>query len=430
MMGSCRFPASKTDVPLSVDNAARFIKDRLLPLGLFIQLTGILWIGSNNGYEAIIYIVCLLPALLSASIDVYRLGLVRCFHGFTVVERVVMLLLLWIFIHPLFVSEGKSFSSVANRVIAIGAYFYCIRTVLIRSKRPERMLLWAVSIAVFFAVVSIIYNYVVIDRDINFRIMGGAAYRLGGLGIGGFAVFKNVIFAALYYGVFGSIMVGYLSTQHFCFRQWVMPIMGVAIFVLFILLSGSQGPLLSFFIMAAIALIFCDFPNKKRLFSIVTVIAVALVFILLPAITALTDRMITTGFNYRWGIWSSAVEQIFSQPFIGHGAYANQRDFVFNGFQHPHNMILNIAYYWGIPAAFLYILSVVIGMIKGWQLRSLPLMSIASCVLVFGAFGMITDTYSFISHPNEHWLLFYFPIAMVSAAIKRRELGSVKEAWE
>ncbi|WP_281645897.1 O-antigen ligase family protein [Parendozoicomonas sp. Alg238-R29] len=403
-----------------LETADNILKTRLLPLGLFVQLTGMLWIGSKGGYITQTYLWCLLPGVISLGIDLYRFGLRSCIAGMTTGEKLLCTLFIWILVNPLFTTEGIESIEVIKRVAKIAVYIYVVRTVIIYNRKPEKLLLVAATVATGFALATMIYQFGMLGHPMGIRALGEGGYRVGSLGIGEFGSVGNPILAALYYGTFASIFCGYLASRPFRWQRRIPAIIGVGIIGVFILLSGSRGPLMAFVAMGGMALLLCQYSWKKPLLGILFIAGVGFSAWQFDIIVAQYDSVIASGFNGRFVNWEMAVNYIRQQPVFGYGTFAEYVGPVWHGglLGHPHNMLLNITYSWGVPAGLLFIA------ISAWSIfislahRKSLMMAIAGCLIVFGQVGMFTDTYSFLSRPDVQWLVFFFPVALCSAIKK------------
>ena len=408
---------TSNEKPLWLERFDFLLKRRLMPFGLFLQLTGMLWLGSSGGYITQTYIWCLLPGLLSLGIDLYRYGLSSCIKGMTTGEKLLGILFLWILVNPIFVDAGMDAGDVLNRVVKITLYLYVVRTVMLHTRKPEQLLLLSAGVATMFALGTLIYQFGILDRPMGIRILGNYDFRVGSLEIGEFAEFSNPILAALYYGAFASILCGYLVSRPFHWQRRVPAILAIGIIAIFILLSGSRGPLVAFLAMLAMAILICQYAWKRTLLVFLGLGCALFLTIFHSDLAQQIDAVVADGFNNRFTIWNVALEYICQKPWMGHGSYSEFVGPVVNGqiMRHPHNIQMNLAYNWGVPAALLFIV------ISGWclitvfQYRNQVLMAITGCLLVFGQIGMLTDTYSFLARPDMQWLMFFLPVALCTA---------------
>ena len=387
-----------------------------------MQLTGMLWIGSGGGYITQTYIWCLLPALLSLVIDLHRHGLRSCLLGMTTGEKLLGVMFLWILVHPLLVNEGMDIGTVFNRVLKITLYLYAVRTIILHNERLELLLLLSAGVATAFAAATMIYQFGILGQPMGIRALGIEGYRVGILGVGEFAYLGNPILAGLYYGVFASILCGYMVSTPFQWKSHLPALLATAILVLFILLSGSRGPLMALLAMGGMALLLCQYSWKKPIAIALGVTGGAAALWLHELIWSQLNSVFADGFNCRFPIWQYAIDSIISNPFWGYGAYADF-EVMCNSvlLDHPHNMLLNVSYYWGIPAGLIFIMTSTWSLLVSLTYRKQLLISIAGCILVFGQIGMLTDTYSFLIRPDLQWLLFFFPIAAISGARKSQK---------
>ncbi|MCL6272051.1 O-antigen ligase family protein [Sansalvadorimonas sp. 2012CJ34-2] len=403
------------------------IKNYLLPFGVFLQLTGMLWIGSNGGYITQTYIWCLFPGLILLTINTYKSKFRFQSKEMTTSEKLIILLFLWIIINPFFTSEALSFNYEINRVLKISLYLYVIRTLVIYSKRvsTEKILFISAIIATAFALITMTHHYGILDKQMGIRALGlgGSGYRIAGLEIGEFADFNNPILASLYYGCFTSIFLGYLLSTLPNKKTWPLAVAGLIILAIFILLSGSRGPLIAFIAMTIVGIFSQEYPLKKYLIITTCIVSGIMFLIFFEEIISQIQYAISDGLNCRVPLWQQTIEYISRAPLYGHGI-SNSFEATCQGvhFFQPHNIPLNIAYYWGIPAATLYLLVIIYGLKIGLTGRTCFLKRAASLLLIFGFVGMLTDSYSFLVRPDFQWLLFFLPISLLAGIEARLKL--------
>ena len=340
-------------------------------------------------------------------------------------EKLTGLLFMWILIHPFLIDRSLDFTTVLDRIFKISLYIYAVRTFAIHSKKPNSLLQISAYVATAFATITMIYQFGVLEKTIGLRAIGESGYRVGSLEIGGFADLGNPILAALYYGFFASIFFGILTKKSKPSIKMISAIASITAISIFILLSGSRGPLIALLASGILALLFNKNTNKKLILVSITIASVVIIGFLHQEVIIQFDKIIESGFNGRFSNWSVAIKHIYSNP-VGYGAYTEYVGATWLGstLGHPHNMLLNVSYHWGIPAGLIFISVFVWCITKSIQHKEKTLMAISACILVFGQVGMITDTYSFIPRPDLQWLMYFFPIAFCFGSIKRTEIDN------
>ncbi len=415
-------------LPQWLERSDTVLKQWLLPFGLLVQLTGLLWMGSSGGYVSQTYLWCLLPGYLSLGIDLYRHGWRACVQGMTFGEKALALLFFWMLIHPTFAPGGMDISTVINRIVKIVAYLYVVHTVLRHSRHAKRLILIATAIAVSFAAVTIIYQLGVLDLDAGVRVLGEEKFRLSSVGIGKLAIdLRHPILASLYYGVFAAILSGYLASTAFDMKKYFLASLGLVTVVVFTLFS-ARGPLLAVLAAIGFALIITQQPWKKWVIAAGIGGAAVLFLSFNQIILEQIDLVLADGFNGRFTHWQIAWESIVKSPLIGQGANAEFKShWLGMDIQHPHSMYVSLAYFWGIPALLIFLVIAGWSLVQSVRYSHLPLVAMAGCVMMFGLVGMFTDTYNFLIRPDLTWLLFFFPVAMFSA-IERKEQTEPQES--
>ncbi|WP_211829206.1 O-antigen ligase family protein [Kistimonas asteriae] len=408
-----------------IDELDLLIKRKVLPLGLFVQMTGMLWVGSIEYYVMQTYIFCFFPGLLSLCLHLYRFGARSCFRGLTIGEKLLSFLLLWIVINSLFLNDTVSQEVVWVRVVTVCLYLYVVRTVMLYGENNHKLFLLSACVATFFALVTLVYHYGVLEQPIGIRVVGIEGYRVGILDIEEFGYLVSPILAALYYGVFATIFwVGLINGSYKSKWMTFIAIASISVIFAFILFSGSRGPLVAFVGMAVMGLLLLNSPGKSKLILVLLACGCALVLSFNQKIATLINNAFIYGFSGRFTIWETTIEYISKYPFFGHGSFAEYPGPIIEGriMKHPHSMVLGLSFYWGIPAAILYLATIVWGMITSYTHRDQPHMLMAGCILVFGFIGMLTDTFNMLSRPGLEWLLFFFPVAL---CVSKKEVRHV-----
>ena len=398
-----------------VEKIDDFLKSKVLPLGLLFQMTGMLLVSSNDLYVMYTYIFCFIPGLLSLCAHLYCHGFLSSLRGITAGERLLLLLFVWIFIHSFIVGTDTNTDVVIIRLITLCLYLYVVRTVVLYSDNAEKMFLWACSIATFFALITMIYHYGVLDRSMGLRAFGIEGYRIGSLEIKEFAYLVSPILASLYYGVFAAVLSAFLiDHSNRSGLDVVCMFLAVSVIAVFILLSGSRGPLVALMCMLGMALMLFDNPRKSLFVFMLLGFFSLIVFLFHQRIIDEINNLFLGGFSGRFVIWEKTLEYISKSPLLGYGGFAEYQGPVIEGriMKHPHSMILGIIFYWGMPAAVIYLVTVAWGVITAFLNREQQHMRIAGCILVFGFVGMLTDTYNLLTRPGLEWLLFFFPVAL------------------
>ena len=103
----------------------------------------------------------------------------------------------------------------------------------------------------------------------------------------------------------------------------------------------------------------------------------------------------------RFEIWNKSIDLIFQKPFLGWGASTFAIIYVLEGGiyspQHTHNMILELAYNFGIPLALIISTFSICILIKGWQI----FLKNKKDFLTINSYWLASLTTVFLSHFND-----------------------------
>ncbi len=235
----------------------------------------------------------------------------------------------------------------------------------------------------------------------------------------GWAETRNAILGASIMGVATMLALGRALRGG---RWWPAWIVAAMLFLGFIVLTDSRGPMLS---VALAAVFLLPRASWQRYLAVALAGAVAiagLAFFQHNPIAALAEHTIDRGTSNRLEIWQAAIEQIMRRPILGHGLTASLR--VQGEFgHHPHDLYLSAWFYSGaIGLALLLValawlgrdvLRMPAGALHQWAERRTCLALLAHLVLS-GA----TDLSQITKGPAELWYIVWFPLAYVLAALR------------
>jgi len=185
------------------------------------------------------------------------------------------------------------------------------------------------------------------------------------------------------------------------------------LFLLFIVLTGSRGPLFS--IAAAMAVLLLDVSRRVILLVLAAAIGIAAAIVFEPHLWAAIAQPMIERASYRPEIWSFTLDRVAERPWLGHGmaAYLGMTaDFTF-----PHNLYLSSLFYSGIVGLCLLlalIVSVTTGLVRSLDRPGRRLI-LALWVLVLC--GGLTDLGQVTEGPGTLWLTLWLPLGMATAAL-------------
>lgn len=185
--------------------------------------------------------------------------------------------------------------------------------------------------------------------------------------------------------------------------------------VVFILLSGSRGPLLALAAATACLLI----PSRTaRFLALAAAASAVLAYFAVPAV----DDFVHTNLSrtpYRFEIWSATLDYVRERPFVGHGV-ANVRWFVDPQFTFPHSIYMSALYYGGAIGLTLLLALFATAAWAAWRIpnRNERLHSLA--LLAIPVVAGLTDIGQAIKAPSEEWYIVWLPVLAVLGRALRR----------
>ncbi|MCL9656508.1 O-antigen ligase family protein [Pseudomonas protegens] len=232
-------------------------------------------------------------------------------------------------------------------------------------------------------------------------------YAPGTRMIGGGA-FDNPLLSSHLFGFFLVYWL-WLSMTSQRMRVLFLTIPAIGIMFATVIATGSRTPLVALTLAAAWISFICW--NRRSIVLLAT--------LLICGTTALIlfSHMLAERNSYRFEIWTLMLSYIAEHPWIGHGYNADLVVDAGIGYllAEPHNFALGVLYYVGIVGLVPWLFMQAWGLFKSWQLRSTPLIILASTWLMFGIGAGLTEGGGILSRPKEHWFLLWIPLALIAA---------------
>lgn len=378
-----------------VRRSAEWLTSRVLPLGLFALLTGLLWVGDRSAYHQLFYWLVVLPVIALAIAR--RDALVASLRS------------------PIFLA----FVAFAGYMAASIAWSGSEDGTLALLKRPLYVAVLFVACAELARSRPAVFELVL--RGAAIFAVGGGAVALLRFGLDGaedrfasFGALYNPLLTSHVFGFFLSLWVAYWIAQRRFFAP--APIAAVAILGALILATHSRTPLVA---LTMTVMWLSLLAGDKR--GIVACLTLAGAGVLLAL--AWPEAIVQRGLSHRPEIWAEALRLIGERPVFGHGYEHPLRipvAGIAEAFRDPHNMSLSVLYQGGAVGLALWAGLYAAALTACWRGRRHAGAFICSAPLVYGLFAGMTEGGSFLSRPKEHWFIIWIPLALVAAVTSAR----------
>jgi len=369
----------------------QWLAEVILPLGLFLVLTGMLWTGDRKLYSQLFYVLVAFPICLLAILDrrLLRDAL-----------RIPTCLALIAFVGYVALSISWSGSEDdATSLIKRPFYILCLCLAFCTVARVNpKMLQWIVALAALAALPTAALTLIVFGTS-------GAEERLSGLG-----ALYNPLLTSHVYGFFLTLWIAHWAGTPT--PRPLLTLAAVAILGALIIATGSRTPLVA--LSATVLWIAALRGGPKGVIACVGLGIAGLALML-----AYPEALLNRGFSYRPQIWGEVSRQILENPILGHGydhPLRVQLDAFGFPFSDPHNMTLSVLYQGGMMGALLWGGLYGTALFSCWQLRRYPRVLICAAPVMYGLVAGMTEGGSFLSRPKEHWFLIWIPFSLLCAA--------------
>jgi len=374
---------------------ASWLEAGVLPVGLLILLTGMLWAEERPEYHTLFYALVALPAfvLLLLKKDARPLLLSSpIFLSYLAFAAWVMLSIAWS-------DTDKSLGSLLKRPIYIALLFAAVMQVgLADAQRSRKLLKLAVVIACSIGSVSLLLFLTTASEP---RLVG---YR----------ALSNPILTAHVFGFFLALCIAAWIVEGNQHRPWKM----LAMFALggVILATASRGGMAA----AGAALLWSALLSTNRRAAIACLVAaLASIAILSAEPEIFTQR----GLSLRPQLWAETLREVSLRPWLGYGydAYIMlEIEGDTEKYPNPHSIPMAVLRQQGIIGLLLWIGLYGIALVSSWRARRDPMVLICSAAVVSGLVAGLTEGISYLSRPKEHWFLIWIPLSFLAAALALR----------
>ncbi|MNJ18582.1 O-Antigen ligase [compost metagenome] len=379
-----------------------------LSIGLFIQISGKVWMTSGSGRNAQVYIWLLLPALI---FSLYKL-IVRNGSRPDLQYLPWIIFLSWVAMSTLWATgSDASAHTLAKRCLFIGLYLVAINLLLNRHEVFfRRALLASVLVVAIGAMVSLTYQYGVLDKPMAYR-----AFRIDRMGVGNFANYGWPVAAGIFNGAIAIWAIGMAldkKTNKWAGLAWLMVFVVLAAYVV---MTGTRG---AWFALLGGCMFAVVMQKSKRGiwgFGLCALVSLVVVFLLWDQILTEVLRRQLSG---RGPIWAYYFDIMSGHWLFGHGLGTPFEYLWPNGKMispHAHSLYLQQIYDSGI-ISFLFLVTGLLGICyKAWCLRNNSWVRLAFPALVFAFIAMLTDVERIITRPGDYWTVFWLPVAVLLA---------------
>lgn len=395
----------------------------ILGVGLFVQLSGLLYNNDGSRYATQTYLLLFLPSLVLLFWRRLALDIWRETPGI-----ILLSLLGWVLLTGS-INEGSEGGPDhwLKIIVLILLYVFAVANFVRHEPAFVWLLVAVLTVAVVFAWFTLYYQFDVLDKPLEYKELRYRG-RLSELGWRGLADLNHPIIAGLYYGVF-AVLLTYLFVG-MRVRGWQMGFLAVGMLglLVYVLLTFSRGAWFS--VAVGCLAILLLFPNIKSrvLLSAGILLPVAAACLFWPEI----QNELKQGVSNRdliWGTWVARFPEFWLQ---GAGASA---DFNFKfppphkwSVVHAHSLYLQLWYEYGIVGISLFSLLLLSLLWKGWVCRAQPLARLGLALLVFAMVAMVSDIYAIFHRPSPYWVVVWFPVGILLGVQPRRELEVVSQA--
>ena len=390
---------------LAAEQKSTAILIGVISFGLFLQLTGFIWINDKGIYQTQVYLWLSFPALILA---IKHLISQENINRLTAPILIIIIFFCYSITTSLWATDPDvDLAKNSKKTLHTGLYILSIW--LIAHHKPQylnKILILSLIVITAGALATMIYQFGILDRPMQYR-----AYRLQELGWKGFADFEWPTIAGFYYGAFAICALWfYNSTNDWRKSAFYFICFSIlSIYVFFTYARGAWIPLA-----AASFLLLLLRPNRK-IIALAVIAFIALIIVGYLGREILFYEVVERNLTGRPYIWLETWQLIQDKWLLGYGLRADFSVLLPNGFTviHAHSLYLQTWYETGLIGLLLLIAILVTSTKQGWLHRTNNIDVFALSLIAYTSLIMLVDLHQAISRPDEYWTLIWLPIAIV-----------------
>ncbi|BAQ72505.1 O-antigen polymerase protein [Pseudomonas sp. Os17] len=376
----------------------------LLALGLFVQLSGFLFNNDGSRQATQVYLLLFVPALILLIAERFALSWWRQPSAL-----ILLALLGWVVLRSCFDDSWKAPGYLLKVALLILLYVFVVGQ-LVRKGVIEIPLALAVLLACCFAWLTLIVQFVVLDKPLAYEVLRSTG-RLRELGWHGFADFSHPIPAGLYYGIFAVLLLSVLVERELKAWAWLPVLVGLAGLLVYVLLTFSRGAWFSTLAGSLTLLVL----SPQRRARVLLLIGALLILLMMAVFWSRVEHEWFLGTSQRGPIWLNWLARLPEFWALGKGAGVNLvyrypwGDVVY----YAHSLYLQLWFEYGIVGFALFVLLLGSVLRKAWRLRADPAARVALATLVFALVAMVSEVSTVFSRPNLSWIVLWLPIGLI-----------------
>ncbi|WP_409283602.1 O-antigen ligase family protein [Pseudomonas protegens] len=376
----------------------------LLALGLFVQLSGFLFNNDGSRQATQVYLLLFVPALILLIAERFALSLWRQPSAL-----ILLALLGWVVLRSCFDDSWKAPGYLLKVALLILLYVFVVGH-LVRKGVVEIPLALAVLLACCFAWLTLMVQFVVLDKPLAYEVLRSTG-RLQELGWHGFADFSHPIPAGLYYGIFAVLLLSVLVERELKAWAWLPVLVGLAGLLVYVLLTFSRGAWFST-LAGGLTLLLLSPQRRAR---VLLLIGTLMILLVMMVFWSRVEHEWFLGTSQRVPIWLNWLDRLPEFWALGKGAGVNLvyrypwGDVVY----YAHSFYLQLWFEYGIVGFVLFVLLLGSALLKAWRLRADLAARVALATLVFALVAMVSEISSVFSRPSLSWIVLWLPIGLI-----------------
>ncbi|UVM54573.1 O-antigen ligase family protein [Pseudomonas sp. B21-012] len=390
------------------DNRWRYLTGWVLALGLFVLISGKVWLTSGSARNSQVYFLLLLPALVYAiaAIASRKVRMPGLCHW------IWSSYLVWVALSGLWATGSeRDVLALAKRGVFIALFMAAVHILVNGSPQVFRKALYAAVIVVALgALATLFFQFYWLDRPLHYR-----AFRLDRLGIGDFANYRYPVAAGMFHGAIASWAFALAVDRTTSLRKAVAWMAVFLVLAAYVLLTYARGAWIG---LAASCLVAILLQRSKLGWWILGAGLLVSLGVAVIWKDHVLNELLTRRLSGRSPIWEYFFSSMSGSWLVGHGLgtpFAYHWPDGKTVSPHAHSLYLQQVYDSGLIALGLLLAGLACVFKKAWSMRRDPLICLTLPALCYALIVMLTDVERIFTRPGDYWTIVWLPLAVLLA---------------
>ncbi|MBF8748661.1 O-antigen ligase family protein [Pseudomonas monteilii] len=384
----------------------------VMSLGLFVLISGRVWIESSSARTSQVYILLLLPALVLTFFAVFKERRI----AISIYAAPWLAFIGWVALSTTWAGlDLAEILNLAKRGLFLVLFLHSIDWLLRHCEAYiRRAIFCGVIVVALGALAILLYKVLWLSPKVGYR-----TFRLDRLGVGDFINYRYPLAAGLFHGAAATWAFSAMLDRRNSPLKSGLWFAVFAVLIVFVFFTYARSAWFGIVLAAGLSVLMT---NSKKGWWIMGVGASSLLILTMVWWEYLLNEILNRKLSGRGPIWDYYFEIMPGNWLFGFGLGTPFEFHWADGktvSPHAHSLFLQQAYDSGLIGLGLLLAGITSLGYLSWRLRSNHWIQLAAPALLFAITVMLTDVERIFTRPNDYWTIFWLPVAIILGSVRK-----------